>query len=1805
MKMVNGRYRIVELLHQSRTYSVYEAMDMMQGIVRVKLCILNTTHIEQRLLEFCISEFERINYIDKTTTVNILDFGVVVNLDNKNNKENYYYTTEWIGEYKPLLDFVEDISEEALINTFSEVCKLAYSQSYSYHKIMPLKVESIYVTQDFKVKLKDKITTLLEYREIGIANYYEHDEDVIEGVASKSTETSYYIEKLAEILVNIVLKNKRKYRDNKTCKSIIRCINKTDNSKYKHLFGNKIHELLCELCNNSEENRYNNILDIIDHINDLYGKDYKYKVNDELENISFNIPIIGRNEEIKAILTSINNIEKYHESKNIILVHGEIGIGKSRLIDHIKYRINIEENKDGKNINCIHIKSNKEDSTKLIINQLLRQIVSVADKSLVNKYKKDLINFVPDMYGEEKQEGCKLHGLNSKSRFILIAKISSFLQEYYSENPGIIIADDMNIYDDFTLGVIQYILNKTTVGSNIIGILSYRDGDCLNNSKFTEIIEQITNKVNLNIHLRPLSEDKAGQVLKNILNLQNISEEFMNMFYKYSRGNPLFIEEALKDLSARKVIYMDKDTGIWNKIDDHEIFMSTNMEDVCKNQLKELDKVFYNVLYNMSFFYMPISVDILKELIGIDEKVIINIVEELVSKGILYSSISDNGFVYTFYNRFLKNYLYRSVDDYEKENVHNKISEILIKYCARDFNIYIEETIYHLEIIGDKERLIYYYKKNEERLESINNSNESIRCNLKILDIIDNLEDKDKVTKDQIEANMRLGNLYNKLSEKIISLRYYDNAIKLCSKVNEVIKSIDIMVEMVSIYIDLNKNEEVDYYTSEIAKALKKVDYITGKIKYLRIQSINLFKNQEYEKLKKLSNYGMSICKEDHIDYMVIFSNMYCNALISQSKVQEALDITKKTIKNCYENNYVSGLIRAYNNIGVIYADYIQSGEEALAWFVKIYNLNKDGNNRSFDVTAGSNIGFINYVLLNYDEAYKYLIESSNKAIEEQLVYMNFYNYVYIGSVLFKQGKYLECFRYVELCNNYIEVNSDYGQDLAPYYTLLYYVNSLLADSEKAKEYLLKGKKVFDGSDSLMNHKLELLHMISSVYSNENLITVDNVISVSEKILYIDLRISMLAEGAIQLINKGQKNKAKKLYEYMNKLRKYVKSNTNKLTLDYIGCKLHAGISFTDLEKSISLYKDVKNPTIMWRVYSTIGYFYYNNSNYSYAARYLVEACDMIVEILIQIPRHNKKAFLRKEKYMIECFEMLLDIKSYYNHKISSEPISIDIETTENIEELFQIILESDFINDDFIKSLRNYSDYELRAIDNIEDLLNSLCGNSQDSMELICKYISHITLASKAMVIIENDNKFSVITSNAEEKELPEDMTVVNISRNKGMPIMVNRGLIKDANGNVLSYDVESPIKSSMCVPITQIVENINRVSKYDYEHDVLGYIYVECDRKLNNINKDSINKCITIGKILYMIIDKLNVKASSTIDKLTNTLTRKYLEIFIHEQIDRVSNLGGEFSTIMVDIDKFKSINDTFGHRTGDQVLSKLCNEIIKNIRKDDVIGRYGGEEFIIVLPNTGIEEAETIAERIRIKIYEAKIMGDKRDVTVSLGIANYPNHTNIYEELIEKSDQALYVAKNSGRNITRVWNESYGSKISTTNRLSGIFVGNGNQDYKNVSTVIEFIDLINAETEIEEKFMIIINRIAEITESDLCTLFQVNEGELTNIYSKVVGQGSDVVGGLYNYDRIKSSIALGENICGVDWDYVQEYEEIKDIPDLKSNMVVLLKDKTKIIGVIYLSVSITHKEFTYDELNFVNTLAKIMVPILSNKE
>ncbi|NOV03885.1 sensor domain-containing diguanylate cyclase [Paenibacillus planticolens] len=158
----------------------------------------------------------------------------------------------------------------------------------------------------------------------------------------------------------------------------------------------------------------------------------------------------------------------------------------------------------------------------------------------------------------------------------------------------------------------------------------------------------------------------------------------------------------------------------------------------------------------------------------------------------------------------------------------------------------------------------------------------------------------------------------------------------------------------------------------------------------------------------------------------------------------------------------------------------------------------------------------------------------------------------------------------------------------------------------------------------------------------------------------------------------------------------------------------------------------------------------------------------------------------------------------------------------------------------------------------------------------------------------------------------------------------------------------------------------------------------------------------------------DQLTLDAMT--DPLTGLTNRRTLEAIMHKWIEE----GTSFSVIIMDLDRFKSINDTYGHQAGDEVLKHFAKIVTSTVRPSDVCCRFGGEEFIALIPQANAEEAYLVAERIRITLQNRDNPVGK-PITVSQGIAHYSSHSDSAEELIHLADQALYKAKESGRNRT----------------------------------------------------------------------------------------------------------------------------------------------------------------------------------------
>ena len=162
---------------------------------------------------------------------------------------------------------------------------------------------------------------------------------------------------------------------------------------------------------------------------------------------------------------------------------------------------------------------------------------------------------------------------------------------------------------------------------------------------------------------------------------------------------------------------------------------------------------------------------------------------------------------------------------------------------------------------------------------------------------------------------------------------------------------------------------------------------------------------------------------------------------------------------------------------------------------------------------------------------------------------------------------------------------------------------------------------------------------------------------------------------------------------------------------------------------------------------------------------------------------------------------------------------------------------------------------------------------------------------------------------------------------------------------------------------------------------------------------------------------------------DHLMGIYNRRYLDRRLEEEAARAQRYGSALSVLMIDIDQFKRINDTYGHQAGDVVLANLAALIRQTVRKSDLVARYGGEEVVVLAPDTAVSNAARLGENIRQKVESIILVppelcrGQTAHITISVGVADFLQGVDSGHALLERADQAMYQAKHAGRNRVAV--------------------------------------------------------------------------------------------------------------------------------------------------------------------------------------
>ena len=304
----------------------------------------------------------------------------------------------------------------------------------------------------------------------------------------------------------------------------------------------------------------------------------------------------------------------------------------------------------------------------------------------------------------------------------------------------------------------------------------------------------------------------------------------------------------------------------------------------------------------------------------------------------------------------------------------------------------------------------------------------------------------------------------------------------------------------------------------------------------------------------------------------------------------------------------------------------------------------------------------------------------------------------------------------------------------------------------------------------------------------------------------------------------------------------------------------------------------------------------------------------------------------------------------------------------------------------------------QMTAVLDLDELLSKVCLLTQQAFQ-----VSHVS------VLIKDDDELVLRASHGkltsclpEGGRLPANAGACGRALESGKTVTENDAMRCEGT-------LHEETAARMCIPLISFGQS-------------LGVMVLSSERA-KAFNETDVQPLESVADICATAIQNSHyverVKQLAYLDGLTGIFNRRYFELRITEEIERARRFGNGLGVIMLDIDQFKRLNDEFGHLLGDEVLRQVSSILHRQLRKIDIVCRYGGEEFAVLLPETGCQYTMGVAEKLRRMVEGWQFPGVPRPVTISAGTANYPEQGMTRDELVSAADAGLYAAKQNGRN------------------------------------------------------------------------------------------------------------------------------------------------------------------------------------------
>lgn len=1789
MKIIDNRYRIEDIIQNNNFVESYKITDLWEEDKKQYLNLYNK-ELDKSLINYLIDNFTYFSNIKHKYLLSIDSFNLVRTIDAKKTNNNTYYSIAEYIDSPRLSDIKNNLGLEDRLKIILDVLLVIdflHFRGFTYKYLNP---SLIFVLEDNKIKISDLISIADKKINDNIGEFereFISPEVIIDKMKNDKRMDFYSVGMLIKYLFLKDYKTEHSksflYDDKLNLKS-------DQKSELNIIINQLIHD------NSSKES---NLIEIVNTIIYNFKLDYKYDLVEMRETLFFENKIIGREKEIEAIMSIDKDILNKKNFYNSLLIESKAGIGKSRLINEIKNKLELK----GRHVYLVKVEENQVNDL-LEMTNILKKSMKDTPLELMDKYRDELSKILPELRLDI--NSVQTDFSQKSEKFRMYNRITNYFTELSKERIIYIIIDDLHNSNSNFIALLDYLIRKIK-NKNIFFIFTFDRVGLNGNKPLKEKTENWEKDLSIKqMELHRLDVEEIGLMLKSILGISYIPIKFSSILFRESQGNPGYIEHIIKNLFSIGELFVDKE-GKWVlKVDNYsDLYFPSDIDDALKRQLDIIKTNYLEIFKVMSVFNDILYKKTLINMVDMKEEDLEKDLRQLIKLKLVDEKVVDWGYSYGVSNMKIKRLVYHEIDRDEKIKLHRRAAEIILTYDYENTELETEELLFHLIKSDQSTKAIDIIIKSVENIEN-KYSPQSLYLWEKAYNII-----KDNVCKIKLLVLNNLVDIYFLKGELEKSKFYLEEYQRDAIKLQDNYHVIQGKVFLLDFYYRTSEIELAFKEIKEIEKIAQNNNYIEGKIIALSTrarfclfnENIKYCKNQLEEAIRLSEISGIRIHLGDIYNRLGLYYFL-------QGDIELAIRNYKESIRLHQENKNHIGATKPINNIGSIYADNGNS-KEAMVHYEKGLKIANKYGFQEVEISFLSNIAEIYIANHEFDKALEYIQKSRKMAIEVQDIRMICFSYVNMGLIFILTGNYEKAYDvYVYLKELYlsnkiidIEANSQYHKFLGVFY-------GLMGEWKKGIKHYGIASKIYKQFNS--KYYLECLAGILHLNFFENR-SFDKEKINEIRNMYKETK--FLQERRKEILNFALLSYIKNDKEYMEELlwedshlaKKYTDSHLSefkKILLYLLDSTEESLDNIIEIKKSIKNNGVHDNELILNIL---IGFQAFDLGLYEKSLKYLLNALDNMHRIITKIPNINlKTSYVYGRNGDLIKKKITESIEKIFNKNLGYTLLE-DIDKNRLYEyfdtsQIFNIMSNEEFVK---IAQLNYYDD--VMDIQDIESLISKFTDNYKHNLNLILGYIAKSSLASTGRIFYydEKEKEYKMLASVGNDMNRNINKNIFILAKNTEKGILIND--LDKSSSNKYGEFLADEIKAVICIPITIQREFVNgnierRNKEYSNVKNVLGYIYLEADKTYNKFDQRIFKMVKKISYLIFINIENDRLRLIATTDKITGLFTRQYHESKFEELINDSKQNNECFSILMMDIDKFKNINDTYGHKKGDDVLKFIGVALKNTARNTDIVSRYGGEEFCVLLKNTTQDQAYKIAEKFRKSISSLEICGIDYPITVSIGIYHFTNNNENKEELVEKADQALYYAKENGRNRTVIWNNKMINTSNRADKLAGILTGSTSEDNINILAIMDIIDLIKDGKDIKSKIFIFLGRVLETLDGQYSTV--ILNGDLENsenIFTRARFNDEWVQTPYLNYDIIErvSKEKKGEFL--IDWDNIDNLDSLSGLPNWQSIIVIPMIKEEELKGIIYISTSIQNKEFTFKEFNLSKSFANIFAAIL----